>query len=515
MTSISTSASDILLVAINAKYIHTSFGLRYLLANLHDLRSRATLIEQSINEFPLTIVEAILKHNPKIVGIGVYIWNTSVTLEVIRILKAVAPSITIILGGPELSYEWEEREHLLYCDYLVRGEGEITFYQICTQLLSGSEPEEKVWMGEPPDVAEMVYPYSLYTEEDIAQRVIYVEASRGCPFRCQFCLSALDQKVRNVPIEAFLLEMKTLLDRGVRQFKFVDRTFNLAPKTSIAILSFFLDNYVEGLFLHFEMVPDRFPEVLRSWVQRFPLGSIQFEVGIQTFDEEVAARIARRQKNDKIDENLLFLRNETSVHLHTDLIVGLPGEGMESFARGFDRLVGLDVQEIQVGILKRLPGAPIAMHTQEFDMVYSPKPPYEILRNCDWSFLELARMRRFARYWDLVSNSGRFLCTRALIFGKSSPFQTFLAFSDWLHSLEGKTHGISQKRMMKRLFEYLTQVCTQPPQDVAQQLYADISRSSRKGHIPALLRPFILEKISPESFTEGENIPQRQRRHML
>ena len=509
------SESEILLVAINAKYIHTAFGLRYLLANLNELRSRATLIEHSINEFPLTIVESILKHKPKIVGIGVYIWNANVSLEVIRILKAVDSSIKIVLGGPELSYEWEKREHLQLCDYLVRGEGEITFYQICAQILAEVPPKEKVWMGKPPDVTTMSLPYSLYTDEDIAQRVIYVEASRGCPFRCQFCLSSLDQKVRNVPIDIFLKEMKSLLDRGVRQFKFVDRTFNLAPKISTAILSFFLNNYVKGLFLHFEMVPDRFPEVLRSWVQKFPLGSIQFEVGIQTFNEEVAARIARRQKNAKIDENLLFLRNDTQVHLHTDLIVGLPGEDIDSLAKGFDRLVGLNVQEIQVGILKRLPGAPIAIHTEDFGMVYSPKPPYEILRNRDWSFLDLARMRRFAKYWDVISNSGRFLRTRTLIFGEGSPFAQFLEFSDWLHAQEGKTHAISQKRMMERLFTYLTEVCQQPPEDVAQKLYQDVSRSSKRGHIPALLRPYIKEKRIPNALLEGTEIPERQKRHLI
>ena len=509
------SESEILLVAINAKYIHTAFGLRYLLANLNELRSRATLIEHSINEFPLTIVESILQYKPKIVGIGVYIWNATVALEVIRILKAVHPSIKIVLGGPELSYEWEKREHLQHCDYLVRGEGEITFYQICAQILADVPPKEKVWMGEPPDVTTMMLPYSLYNDEDIAQRVIYVEASRGCPFRCQFCLSSLDQKVRNVPIDIFLGEMKQLLDRGVRQFKFVDRTFNLAPKISIAILSFFLENYVEGLFLHFEMVPDRFPEVLRSWVQKFPVGSIQFEVGIQTFNEDVAARIARRQKNEKIDENLLFLRNDTQVHLHTDLIVGLPGEDIDSLAKGFDRLVGLNVQEIQVGILKRLPGAPIAIHTDDFEMVYSPKPPYEILRNRDWNFLDLARMRRFAKYWDLISNSGRFLRTRDLIFQNGTPFAQFLAFSDWLHTQEGKTHAISQKRMMERLFVYLTDVRKLSPQQVAEHLYEDISRSSKRGHIPALLRPFVQERAVPNLFVDGKEIPERQRRHLI
>ena len=169
--------------------------------------------------------------------------------------------------------------------------------------------------------------------------MIYVEASRGCPFKCEFCLSSLDVPVRNVPIDDFLAAMQKLLDRGVQNFKFVDRTFNLNLNISKSILQFFLERLRPGLFLHFEMIPDRLPEALRTIIQRFPAGVLQFEVGVQTFNDEVSARISRRQDNAKLADNLRFLREETGVHVHADLIVGLPGEDVASFGVGFDRLV--------------------------------------------------------------------------------------------------------------------------------------------------------------------------------
>ncbi|MEC7986506.1 MAG: DUF4080 domain-containing protein, partial [Myxococcota bacterium] len=432
---------------------------------------------------------------------------------VLRILKAVRPDIQVVLGGPELSYEWQEREHLRLCDYLIRGEGEVSFYKLCRDILSGHPPSQRVMLGEAPDVKTMNMPYDLYDDTDIAHRVLYVEASRGCPFRCQFCLSSLDQKVRNFPLDTFLEQMKSLIDRGARQFKFVDRTFNLAPKISTRILSFFLENYREGLFLHFEMVPDRFPVALREWIERFPEGSIQFEVGIQTWNEEVAARISRRQKNEKIEENLRYLRNDTTVHLHTDLIVGLPGEDMDSLAKGFDRLVALSVQEIQVGILKRLPGAPIAVHTQEWGMIYSPKPPYEILRNRQWSFGDLARMRRFARYWDLIYNSGRFRKSISFLLAPPSAFYSFLDFSDWLYDKEQRMHSISYMRLMERIFEYVQHIGG-AKRRIAQDLYEDSCRLDERRRVPKFLRPYVEEKqfIKKSSL---EHVPERQRRHML
>ena len=203
------------------------------------------------------------------------------------------------------------------------------------------------------------------------------------------------------------------------------------------------------------MVPDRLPESLRVLIQQLPPAALQFEVGVQTFNEEVARRISRRQDNAQAEENLRWLRARTGVHVHADLIVGLPGESLDSFAAGFDRLVALEPHEIQVGILKRLRGAPLARHTAAWQMVYDPQPPYELLQNRDLDFATLQRLRRFARYWDLIANSGRFVATAPLIWQNGSPFREFLALSDWLYAETRSTSGIALPRLTRLLETYL------------------------------------------------------------
>ena len=363
--------SDILLSTLNARYAHAAFGLRYLLANLGGLQERASIAEFDISQRPIDIAESILARRPAILGLGVYIWNVAATTELVGILKQAAPRMTIILGGPEVSHEHENQEIVRRADYTITGEADLEFAKLCRQLLRGHRPLMPMIQAEPPAFAELQLPYHLYDDKDVAQRVIYVEASRGCPFTCEFCLSSLEVPVRNAPLEPFLAAMDQLLRRGLRQFKFVDRTFNLNTNTSRAILQFFLDRYEPGLFVHFEMIPDRLPDPLREVIARFPEGALQFEVGIQTFNPEVQALISRRQNNQKTEENLRWLRTETGVHIHADLIVGLPGETTESFATGFDRLAALRPQEIQVGMLKRLRGTPISRHDAVWEMAYS------------------------------------------------------------------------------------------------------------------------------------------------
>ena len=266
-----------------------------------------------------------------------------------------------------------------------------------------------------PNLNDLILPYDLYSDEDIAHRVLYVEASRGCPFTCEFCLSALDIPVRQFPLEEFLTAMGRLLERGARQFKFVDRTFNLNMRVSRAILDFFLQRYQPGMFLHFELIPDRLPDSLKELIVQFPPGALQFEVGIQTFNDEVSNLISRHQDNSLVDQNLSWLRDHTSVHVHADLIVGLPGESLDSFAAGFDRLVRLAPHEIQVGILKRLRGTPIVRHDAEWQMVYSPHPPYEVLQTKLMDFTTIQELRRFAKYWDTIANSGNFVETMPML----------------------------------------------------------------------------------------------------
>lgn len=523
---------DVVLTTLNARYHHAAFGLRYLLANLGELRERAVLREFTINQNTTDVLDAILRENPRIVGLGVSIWNVEPATRLVADLKRVRPDVVVVLGGPEVSYETDEQPIVALADYVICGEGDIAFRELCEELLHRAAAEfvripsggldrqnsyefcygSKINHAPLPRFEELELPYDLYTDEDLRHRVIYVEASRGCPFTCEFCLSALDVPVRQAPLDAFLAAMQSLLDRGANRFKFVDRTFNLNLRVGSAILRFFLDRYFPGLFLHFEMIPDRFPAPLKELVKQFPPGALQFEVGIQTFNEDVSARISRRQDNAQVAGNLRFLREETGVHVHADLIVGLPGESLESFAAGFDRLVALRPHEIQVGMLKRLRGTPIVRHDAEWGMVYSPNPPYEILQTRLIDYAAVSAMRRFARYWDLVANSGNFVEMTPLIWGTGSPFAEFSRFATWLHETENRTHGIPLVRLAERVFEFLTQIKGIDEETAARAIWSDYTRGGRHDR-PRFLRRFELPTVS--SRVDDDLLPSRQSRHIV
>jgi radical SAM superfamily enzyme YgiQ (UPF0313 family) len=504
---------DIVLATLNAKFIHAAFGLRYLFANLGELQPRAVVAEFDINQRPLDIAEALLARQPKIVGLGVYIWNAAETTEVVAILRRVRPDLKIILGGPEVSYETESQAITQLADHVITGEGDLKFAEVCRAILSQQPPLPKVIAAEPPELALLALPYDYYTDADLAHRIIYVEASRGCPFTCEFCLSSLEIPVRAVPLEKFLGAMQRLLDRGLKQFKFVDRTFNLNLATSRAILEFFLARHQPGNFYHFEMVPDRLPAELREVIARFPAGALQFEVGVQTFNPEVGQHISRRQNYERLAENLDFLRQQTRVHVHADLIVGLPGETVESFGAGFDRLIALGPQEIQVGILKRLRGTPIVRHDAEWRMLYNPHPPYEILQNRLIDFALMQRLRRFAKYWDLVGNSGNFVETTPRVWLAAAPFANFLRLSDWLYARLGRTDTIALARLAELVFEFLTAELAQSAPAVAAVMVADWQRAGRRD-APEFLRKYLPEETAPAAAARKGLLPKRQARHL-
>ena len=275
---------------------------------------------------------------------------------------------------------------------------------------------------------------------------------------------------------------------------------------------FFLDRFEPGMFLHFEMIPDRLPEALRELIVRFPPGSLQFEIGVQSFNDEVGELISRRQDNTKLEENFRFLRESTGVHIHADLIVGLPGESLDSFAAGFDRLYALRPQEIQVGILKRLRGTPIIRHDEAWQMIYSPHPPYEILSTRLMDFNTIQGLRRFARYWDLIGNSGNFIKTLPLICPEtSSAFEAFYSLSQWLYSKQPQLYGISLVRLLELVFEYLSGHCTHDCQYVAEKIWQDYSRHGSREK-PGFLKGYQLEPNIP--IREQTELPSRQSRHL-
>ncbi len=500
----------IILATLNARYLHPSLGLRYLLANMKELRQQTEIMEFTLESRPADIAEALLSKQPSVIGLGVYIWNAEQTRRLVALLKAVSPRTQVVLGGPEVSHEWQEQPLVQQADYLITGQADLEFASHCRQLIAGEPPREKILHAMPPRLDELELPYQFYDDQDIAHRLVYVEASRGCPFKCEFCLSALDKTAWSFAMPVFLEAMKGLLRRGVRHFKFVDRTFNLGVQQSIEILDFFLAHWVEGLFLHFEVIPDRLPEGLKQRLRKFPPGALQLEIGIQTMDPEVQTRIDRKQDNERSRENLRWLRRETKAHLHADLIIGLPGEGVEGFARGFDALVALDPQEIQLGILKRLKGAPIARHNREYRMCYNPNPPFEILSNRDIDFQTMQRLSRFSRYWEMIANGGRFVNTLPMILGEQ-PFRRFMALSDWLFKATGQVHRIALKRLFELVYLGMGEVLFAAEVERRSLLARDWSECGARG-MPEFLQPFDSRKVSNR--TAGRDVrSSRQARH--
>jgi radical SAM superfamily enzyme YgiQ (UPF0313 family) len=499
----------ILLATLNARYSHASLGLRYLLANMGVARAQTELLEFTIKQRAIDIVEALLVKQPEIIGFGVYIWNSRETAEVVALLKAIRPEITIILGGPEVSYETGQQAICEQADYIITGQADRAFGELCQQLLDGQTPTQKIIAAAPLDLDTLTLPYAEYGDEDIAHRVVYVEASRGCPFKCEFCLSALDKTATPFPLPRFLAEMETLYERGVRHFKFVDRTFNLKIDSSLRILEFFLERLDDKLFLHFELIPDHLPARLRTAIQRFPPGTLQFEIGVQSLNPEVQRLISRKQDNARAAENLRWIRDETHAHIHADLIIGLPGEALASFAQGFDQLSAIGPHEIQLGILKRLRGSPIIRHTEPFDLRFSPLPPYNILSTDCIDFATMQRLNHFTRYWDLIANSGRFKHTLPLLLG-ATPFNNFMTLSDWLYRETGQTDRLELQRLFKLVYQGGTSVLNLDAVLLNEILSLDFLRALPKG------RPNFTSATAATAKSEGgqKNIARRQSRHL-
>jgi hypothetical protein len=471
----------IVLSTLNARYAHASLGLRYLLANMEELQPQTRLVEFVIGTRTADLVEKLLAHAPRIIGFGVYIWNVEETTRLVAMLRRVAPDVKIILGGPEVSHETGDQPIIALADHVITGWGDISFAQLCRQIINGPQPLMKIHAGIQPPLAELRLPYTFYSDAD-----------------------------------RFLAELESLHARGARLFKFVDRTFNLNIKTSLKLMQFFLDKLAahpeDPVYAHFEVVPDHLPDALKDAIARFPAGTLQFEIGIQSFNPEVQALVSRRQDNAKAAENIRWLHEHSHAHLHVDLIAGLPGEDVDSFARGFDHLVSLGPHEIQFGILKRLRGTPIIRHTDTYGLVFDPAPPYTILATSLIGFGDMQRLVRFARYWDLVANSGRFAHTLPLILG-ATPFARFMDLSDWLYEKTDATHRIALERLAALVTEWLV-ARGHAAQEVAEVMATDHAgqsgRLEKKAHVAQKKEA---DKAAAGQATQSA-LPQRQARHL-
>ena len=507
--SIKKASPKIVLATLNARFFHTSFGLRYLYANLKELQSCCEIKEFIIQTRAIDIVEQILASKPDIVGFGVYIWNIVETTNVVNLLKVIAPEIKVILGGPEVSYETEQQAIVDCADYVLTGAADISFYQLCKDIINKTPPDKKILNSKPVNLEEIALPYQYYTDDDLKHRLLYVEASRGCPFKCEFCLSSLDKSSIPFELESFLEQMKTLYQRGARNFKFIDRTFNLNINTTMQIMQFFLEKMTDDLYLHFEVVPDHLPRKLKELLAKFPEGSLQFEIGIQTFNTQVQANISRKQNNAKSKDNLVWLRDNTHAHIHADLIFGLPGETFDTFKDSFNQLYHCRPHEIQMGILKRLKGSPIIRHTEAFDLRFNPLPPFNILSTDRVNFTTMQRINRFARYWDMIGNSGRFKYSLPHILSEK-PFDDFMAITEWIFNKTGQIHKINLKKLYELISQSVEALFPEKHQLVISKIKLDYEASKLKS----LFSGLNLYAAQQVELTSKNKSLQRQQRHM-
>ena len=441
--------ADIVLVAVNARHAHCGHAGRTLLANLGPLSARATLLEFDLETQPLQVVSRLLEAEPRVAGFSVYLWNTRLVRDSLTLLRGVAPQIAIALGGPEIVPEGPADWNGL-ADALVCGEGETAFRDWCGRALGRTDapvrrhtPEVIVnRAGEQPGT--LVLPDAQYSDDDLRRRVVYVESTRGCPHHCLYCTSG-GTPWRRLPADRLFASLHALLNRGLRDFRFLDRTFNADEAHAAAVLDFFLQQNVDGLRLHFELTPARLGEAFRRRLAAFPANVLHLEVGVQTLNAEVARLIGRSESRDDVRNALHALLAETDAAVHADLIFGLPGEDEASFAAGFDCLVQLGIPEIQVNRLKGLPGTPL-VRLPALTGAFSPFPPYEVLRTDALDFGALTRMQRLAHAWDRLHNRGHFRQTLPLLWrcGDRSPYRAVGELAEEVYRREGRVHALGR-----------------------------------------------------------------------
>ena len=482
--------SDVILSTLNAKYIHSAFGLRSLWSNFGQLQHQTTILEFNINQQISQITEEILAISPKIICFSAYIWNIEQLTSLIYNIKQLSPEIVIILGGPEASYEYETARWYSYVDHVICGEGEIELPQLINRVLSNNASDKVIKAPVIDDLTKISMPYSAYTAEDIANRVVYVESSRGCPFRCEFCISSLDDKVRFFDVDDFLQQMLTLINKGVLHFKFIDRTFNVGTSRAIKILDFFLHNWRDGMQLHFEIVPDKLKPELLEKMKQFPIHGLHLEIGIQSYNPKTQELISRRQDFELTKANLKSLLTKTGALVHTDLVIGLPAETWDSFALGFNQLIAQRPQEIQVGFLKRLKGTPIIRHTEEYELIFENVAPFEILQTKDITFQQMRQLKKFSRYFDLYYNSENFPESMELLWSlNNNYFESFLQLTEFTWKKTGQTHKISLKNLVKILYDFISSLNTVSHEQIFSALSSDFYRiPGRKERLENILK---------------------------
>ena len=436
---------NVVLSTLNSKFIHSSLALRYLKAYGEAHGQAYDIVEYTINMPVLHILSDITEHDIDILGFACYIWNIEMTLHVVDMVKAVRPDIKIVLGGPEVSFTADEL--LARCpniDYIVQGEGEEAFHALVTALKLGNDGLDPVIPGvrgrrdgsilgsaeavEVSDLSSIPFPYTEADMDDLEHKIIYYESSRGCPFSCQYCLSGNKNTVRFFPQERTLKELQWFIDHGVKQVKFVDRTFNCAPHHHRPLMEFMRDSDTDMNF-HLEMEPELMTDWETNILCETPPGRIQIEVGVQSTHKKTLDAINRYNDWPYIQKSIRPIIQAGRTHVHMDLIVGLPHEDFNRFGQSFNDLFSLQPHALQIGFLKLLKGSGVR-RMSKYKYVADPLAPYEVLSTHVLPYDDVRFLKYFEDVFERFYNSERFRTTfgyigQQLIHGETDAFTYF------------------------------------------------------------------------------------------
>ncbi len=471
------------IVTLNAKFIHSSLSLRY----LRNAARRAGFENVWIREFIINqpvwkIAAEILKQAPDVLGLSVYIWNRKQSFELLEHLQKQNPDLKIVLGGPEVSFEPE-----LPSDYtLIAGEGENKWVEYLNFTAKGESPPWETlahWNTYGNDLPDLHPPYIEEDYPTLKNRYAYIEASRGCPYLCSFCLSALDKKVRYFDDADIRQQIQRLIDNGTGKIKFVDRTFNLQPKRMMNLMQWLTQ--FEGTEFHFEVVGDLLNDDMMRFLETVPQGMFQFEIGVQTTTEEVQSTIHRKQSNIKLFRTIETLIQQDRVHIHCDLIFGLPGETLDELLESFTEVLKLKPHELQLGFLKFLPGAPIRDQIESHEYRTLSFPPYELLSHKDLSAEEVRFLKQFTEVFDLFYNSKRFQFSLDRLFQQQAPVEIFKMLMDALEQENRVLNALSLDHQYRIFAETFNLAADPLAWDLLQLDYLYHQRSYR---LPEFMR---------------------------
>lgn len=406
----------IVLTAINSQYVHLNVAVRYLKKYVEKNSDiKLDIYETNINNQLMNIIKDLFEKQPDMIIFSTYIWNKEYVFSITKELKKILPDVKIALGGPEVSYEWDkimaENQEI---DYIFTGEGEKVLLNFFTKDISEvkgvvyREGDNLKYNGIEPLIENLdIIPFP-YDDEELQDRtkIFYYESSRGCPFNCSYCMSSIDKSVRYYSIDRTKEDLKRFIDSPIKLLKFVDRTFNLSKEKYMAIWRFLLENYREGITFHFEINANIFDDETLDFLETVPKGYFQFEIGVQTIDAQAMKSIGRINKLEKLEYNIR--RISRNIHLHLDLIAGLPYETYDKFRESFDYVHRLKPEMIQLGFLKLLKGTKMYDEREKYRYKYFSKPPYEVFSNEFISFAEMVKLKNLEKVLDFYYNSEKF-----------------------------------------------------------------------------------------------------------